>query len=87
MCRESDSVLLLSTLLKEVSSLTHNMANYLLNITTYKRESYNFDTGTMAFNGLTNIHGWVMEQRAGGGGESKCISGHVDCNKCKLNGM
>ena len=87
MCRESDSFLLLSTLLKEVSSLKHNMANYLLNMTIYYRDSYNFDTGTMAFNGLTNIHGWVMGQRARGGGESKCKSGHVECNKCKLHGM
>ena len=68
MCRESDSYVLLSTSLKEVSSLKHNMANYLLNSNIYYRESYNFDTGSMAFKGLTNIHGWVMGMRAGGGG-------------------
>ena len=67
MCQESDSFLLLSTSLTEVSSLKHNMANYLLNIIIYLRESYNFDTGTMAFNGLTNIHGWIMAMRAVGG--------------------
>ena len=41
----------------------------------------------MAFNELTNIHGWVMAMRAVGGGESIGNSGYVECNKCKLNGM
>ena len=42
----------------------------------------------MAFNGLTNIHGWIMAMRAVGmGGESIGNSGYVECNKCKLNGM
>ena len=41
----------------------------------------------MAFNGHTNIHGWVMGMRAGGGEESIGNSGYVECNKCKLNGM
>ena len=59
MCRDSDSYLLLSTSLKEVSSLKHNMVDYLLNI----------NTGQMAFNGLTNIHGCIMGMRAGGGAE------------------
>ena len=40
----------------------------------------------MAFNGHTNIHGWVMGMTAGGG-ETIGNSGYVECNKCKLNGM
>ena len=37
----------------------------------------------MTFSRLTNINGWVMGVRAGGGGESIGNSGYVECNKPK----
>ena len=36
----------------------------------------------MTVNGLTNVNGWVMGVRAGGG-ESIGNSGYVQCNKSK----